>query len=267
MTTTANRASKNARQERFGTFTLLNVSDLHTDGTYQRPLSTYRVRVIVLNYEPILFQPLIVGLRNGVYYVVDGQHRLEAAKELGFAEVPCMIYETTSVEAEAKAFVWLQKFRRRITGPQQFTARLAYKDTAAVAIAKLLTSYGFEIGTYDRFETRRHNNLIYAVKCLEQAYDEGGTKRVEDMLSVLRNAWDGRAAALERSILLGLWKFMKANPYSAKALGERLKQIDPPSLRMAAMSITRSRGLKESDACAAVIANVYRRVSPQLKPK
>jgi hypothetical protein len=78
------------------------------------------VRHIVFNYTPIIFQPLIIGLRKNVQYVVDGLHRKSAATELGFVVVPCMVYDTINVAQEAKAFADLQKWRRQIKSPQLF---------------------------------------------------------------------------------------------------------------------------------------------------
>ena len=244
----------------FGRYELLPVADLHTDGSYQRELSAWRVRDIVLNYVPILFQPLIIGQRKGVYYVIDGQHRLAAAKEKGFTIVPCMVYETKSVAEEARAFVWLQQFRRRITTPQKFVARIAYKDPAAIEISELLKKHKFEIGSYEGFKNSSHrkNNVIVAVGAVEKAFDEGGSKRVDDLLYVLRNAWDGRAAALERGIILGLGRFMAENAYSKTALAEKLGAIAPYDLQLAAMSVGHQHGLAPSDALSRVIGNLYR---------
>ena len=266
----ANKSNGHPSQvsERFGEYVMLAVAILSTDGTYQRPLSPWRVRDIVLNFIAILFQPLIVGKRDGIYYVIDGQHRLEAAKQMGFTEVPCMVYITASVEEEAKAFVQLQQFRRRITPQQKFVARLAYKDVAAVTISELLTKYSFEIGDYDGFSGNNHkNNRISAIAQVERAYDEGGEKRVDDLLYILRHAWDGRAAALERSVIRGLSKFMNKNPYGHKALADRLKEADPYTIRLAALSVSRAQGLDESDAYAAVIGNLYRGAPLKAKVK
>jgi len=70
--------------------------------------------------QPILVRPLGVSLPNGQelsaknaqllgglhavqYRVVDGHHRLRAAKELGLAQVPCVIVEKDDEEAVALA--------------------------------------------------------------------------------------------------------------------------------------------------------------------
>jgi hypothetical protein len=168
-----------------------------------------------------------------------------------------MVYETDSVETEAKAFVWLQQFRRRMSTTQKFVARIAYGDVAAVSVAKLLRKYDFEIGDYDNYNTSAKNNRIFAIASVERAYDEGGIKRVDDLLYVLREAWDGRAAALDRNIIKGLAKFMAGNAYGKTVLAERLKDMDPYTLEVAARNVGHSRGLNTSDAFAAVIGNLY----------
>jgi hypothetical protein len=166
----------------FGRYELLATRDLSTDGTYQRPVSAWRVKDIVFNYKPILFQPLIIGLRKGTNYVVDGQHRREAAIQLGFPKVPCMVYDTRSVKEEAEAFLWLQQFRRAITTPQKFVARIAAGDPACVAISELLLRYKFEVDRYDGFGVLAKNNVVVAIGSLEIAYNAGGEKLVDDVL-------------------------------------------------------------------------------------
>ncbi|MFE6846533.1 DUF6551 family protein [Streptomyces sp. NPDC057686] len=42
-----------------------------------------RVRRIVAQFDPKLFDPITITFRDGAYWVVDGAHRLAAAKMLG----------------------------------------------------------------------------------------------------------------------------------------------------------------------------------------
>jgi hypothetical protein len=253
---------------RFGEFKMLPVSDLRTDGTYQRPLSPWRVRHIVTNYEPILFQPLIIGLRKTLYYVIDGQHRREGAVELKFKEVPCMVYVTTSAAQEAKAFLWLQKYRRAITGPQQFVAKIAYGDQTASAISAMLKNHGFEIDRYDGFAMGyNQNNVIKSITLLERAYNKGGAKLVDNILYVLRHAWDGRAAALDKRIIRGLTLYMSQNAYGVKAMASKLGELSPVDLISAAWTLGHQYGYRENEAMAAVIGNVYRDAALRARPQ
>ncbi len=246
--------------DNFGRYELLPIKELHFDGTYQRPVSSWAVRDIVFNYRKILFQPLIIGMRKAVYYIVDGRHRKEAGIELGFTRVPCMVYDTMNAAEEAKAFYELQKFRRVITPPQQLMARIAFKDPTAIAISEALIKYKFEIDKYDGFSANRKlDNVIVAVASLEFAYDLGGAKMLDNILYVLRNVWEGRATSLDSRIIRGLAHFMRDNPYGVKALANCLMESSPYSLFTAANSISNQHGLVESAAMARVIRNIYKR--------
>jgi len=242
----------------FGQYMMLKIADLHSDGTYQRPTSPWRVRDIVFNYRAILFQPLIIGLRKGVYYVIDGLHRREAGEQLGFIEVPCMVYPTKNAAEEAKAFYELQKFRRRITPTQQFMARIAFGDQAAVTIADLLSKHKFEMDKYEGFGSDyKKNNVLRPISSLEKAYDAGGEKMVDHILLVLRTAWDGRAASLDMRIIRGLIHFMKENAYSVKSLADKLSNLAPYDLNSAVMSVSNAQGITEVMAMSRVIYNIY----------
>lgn len=244
----------------FGEYKMLPVSQLTTDGTYQRILSQWAVRSIVTHYEPILYQPLVIGRREGKNYIIDGQHRQAAAIEKGFKEVPCMVYKTRDAAHEAQIFIWLQERRRILTTAQRFKAKLEIGDKSARAIDRMLRHFKFETSDYEGFKLYgARDNVILAVGTLERIYgNDGGGEILENVLIVLRDAWDGRASALRKNILSGLALFMMNNQYGVKALASKMKALSPFDITMAAEHFANTRGLGRVDATAMAIANAYR---------
>ena len=49
-----------------------------------------------------LTQPIIVRSSGNSYIIVDGEHRWQACKELGFKEIPCIVQEYGDTEAKIK---------------------------------------------------------------------------------------------------------------------------------------------------------------------
>lgn len=90
------------------------IADVHTDPRRFQPrssLSQQKVSAIVDNYDPRKFDPLVVWLDKGKYYVLAGHHRLAAAEQLGLKTVPVRIYSGT--EAEAIAYAWTSNVATR----------------------------------------------------------------------------------------------------------------------------------------------------------
>lgn len=241
----------------FGHYRTLPLHDLHSDGTYQRPVSPWRVRSIVFNYQPVLFQPLIIGQRGKKFYIIDGQHRAAAAKLLGFIMVPCMVYETKSAAEEARVFLWLNDKRRILSAPQKFRARIAFNEKKAKAVADLLAQFKFEITDYDKFNlSMPKDNEIVAIGSLEYLWDVD-PKYCHDVLYVLRNAWDGRQSALNKRMIRGIGRFMAlGNQYTAKGLSSKLSALSPFDLLYSADSVAHRDNLTQTEAMANIIANI-----------
>jgi len=64
----------------------IKVDDLVAD-QYQRGINKSHTKDIAKRFDPRLTGLPIVSIRDGVWYVIDGQHRVAAAKELGITEI------------------------------------------------------------------------------------------------------------------------------------------------------------------------------------
>jgi hypothetical protein len=76
----------------------INSAFILSDPDYQRTLDVNRVKRIVANFNPNLVNPIKVSLRNGKYYVFDGQHTLAALKMKNNNQnllVECKVYRLT----------------------------------------------------------------------------------------------------------------------------------------------------------------------------
>lgn len=127
-----------------GEMVWLPKGDLKVDKTYQRPVNPRAVHRISANWNWVACGVLIVSLRSdGTYYIVDGQHRWEAAKKLdNVTNVACLVFELNNVIDEASGFLAANTERQVPLMIHRFNALVAIKDRVALVADELIRSSG-----------------------------------------------------------------------------------------------------------------------------
>lgn len=109
MAETATPADVAKRIERAARLRWIPIADMAVAPLAQREMKQYRVDRIVSNFDLEQIGTPTVNLRDGSAYVIDGQHRVEALKAIGWADqsVQCWTYEGLSEAEEAEKFLKL----------------------------------------------------------------------------------------------------------------------------------------------------------------
>ncbi len=120
---------------------------LAVDAAYQRELDAQSRKLIgriAAAWDWNLYQPLVVARRaDGTLFVVDGQHRLEAARARGdITQLPCVVVQPSSRAEEAAMFVELNERRRPLTAYALYNGAIAAGDATARALAEILAGAG-----------------------------------------------------------------------------------------------------------------------------
>jgi len=180
------------------------VSSIRVD-TYQGDLVPTRVRNITSKFDASIFQPITTSLReNGDIYVMDGKHRLAAARTLGHASIVCVIYDGLSYEDEARFFAETQRTsnRRALSALELFKARIEYGEPQARSIMNILDHHGIRLTT--GASTARS---LKATAIVDRIYMMMGPRGVDDVLSIVLNAWPDHPSTLHFAILDGVSEF------------------------------------------------------------
>ncbi len=169
---------------------------LQVDPKYQRELDADSFRLIdriAANWDWGLCQPLVVARRADLsLFVVDGQHRLQAAKQRGdIAQLPCVIFQPAGPEDEAATFVALNQERRPLTPFALWNAALAAGDEKAGALAGLMSTFNM------RFAGGADNKALKAgefnsVNTVRKYHARHGDKRTRPVLAAIAGAFDGQ---------------------------------------------------------------------------
>jgi len=124
----------------------LRISQLEYAPEYQRPIRQAWISKLVREFDPALVGKIRVAERDGHYYVIDGQHRVEAMRILFAGEdllIRCDVQMLDTVEEQARLFVMLSMSRAPLRNYEIFRARLASGDPDAMGMVAVLDEYGF----------------------------------------------------------------------------------------------------------------------------
>lgn len=180
---------------------------------YQRPLSEGQILKAVEEFDLLQINPVKVSRRDGVNYVVDGQHTIEivAAKSKSRdTPVWCMVFDELKYEREAQLFAEQQKHTRSLVPYDTFKAHLESGSHKHLMIRDLVRSYGLEIGP------SMGPGVICAVAAVINIYDKHGYHVLDRTLRLCIGAWEGEVYSLTANILNGIARMIVA-------YGERLK--------------------------------------------
>lgn len=208
---------------------------------YQRPADKKRAKRISDHFDEVLMDPIKISHRSGLYWCIDGQHRLEAYKMMGKTTIPALVYDGMSYAQECIAYARQQENTARISVAQEWHARCEGEDRTVQAIVTLCKKYGFEIGGKNH---ARGKNLG-ALREIQKIYARHGSRGLEDVLNVLDGAFQGASGAGHRDIVAGLGRIIDTyhgiGDFEFNRLVKVLGRISPKYLLLAS-NTDRGRG-------------------------
>ena len=132
-----------------GKFQMIPKEQLIVDHSYQRTATRDKVRNIQAAFSWVAFCCLTVAFRTGRYYVIDGQHRaLATLSRSDIRDLPCMVFESLSIEQEAQGFVTIQECRKPMASIDSFRAKLIAGDEDALYIDRVLRYNNIRVVTH-----------------------------------------------------------------------------------------------------------------------
>lgn len=182
---------------------------LQIDEAYQRSLeagsSQSLIRRIAMHWDWGLCQPLFVARRDdGGLYVVDGQHRLAAARLRGdIWQLPCVVASFASSADEAASFVALNQQRRPLTKGQLFKAALAAGDAEALTIQAELDRAGLWIGSSPDLTIQKPGAIV-CIAAVQNCIRVHGREVLAASLQVLSKAWPGEQLRYAGTVYPGI---------------------------------------------------------------
>lgn len=127
-------------------FEILLLDDLNVDKSYQPDPTQRRIDKFAQGWDWLqVGTPQLNRRPNGMLYIIDGQHRIAAARKKGIDSLQCEVFHFPNVKQEAEYFHRLNNERRKFLAPvDQYRARVMY-DPQAMRIDGELKGRGLDV--------------------------------------------------------------------------------------------------------------------------
>ena len=241
-----NRVEREARLK-WVPIALMRVSPLS-----QRELNQARVDHIAATLDLEQLGTPTVNHRDGWYWVIDGQHRIEALKQIGYGDqqVQCWAYVGLTEQEEAERFLLLND-TLTVNALSKFRVGVQAGRPLECDIDRIVRAEGCMV-TYDKVP-----GAIGAVGTLRRIYLRSGGGVLRQTISLVRDAYGD--AGLEAAVLDGVGLFVhRHSSLDLGAVVERLRAARGGShgLLGKAETIKRSTGNQKNHCVAAAVVEI-----------
>lgn len=192
------------------------VSDLQVDDTYQRSIesdpSQRLIATIAMRWDWRLCMPLAVSRRDAEKFVIDGQHRLAAARLRGdIPHLPCCLATYEGAADEAAMFVAANRVRRAINRLDDFHAALVAGDEDAVEVERIVKAAGLRVSRQTGSQSWRPGEVAFT-SSIQTVLNRHGERLVLAALTALAQAFSEQVLNQGASLFLGLTRIMVSPP-------------------------------------------------------
>jgi hypothetical protein len=197
---------------------LVPLKAMTTSDRIQRELKENRVDHLLAAFDPDHFGLPVLTQREDKFFIIDGQHRVEAVKRwLGVSwveqSVECRVYTNLNEVEEAEMFLRLNDILA-VGAFDKFKNGVNALHAEELHISGIVNSEGLSIGKH-----KKPGNIT-AVKTLRNIYlNHGGEQILAKTLRTLRDAYGD--SGFEASVMKGIAQLFKR--YSE--LDERLVMV------------------------------------------
>lgn len=168
----------------------------------QRDINQARVDHIVATFDLEQIGTPTVNRRDGAWYVIDGQHRIEALRQMewGDQQIQCWAYEELTEQEEAEKFLKLNDYLA-VNALAKFRVGVQAGRVEECDIDRIVRACSLVI-TGDKVP-----GGIAAVGTLRRVYSRAGASVLRQTLSIVRDAYGD--AGLEAAVIDGLGLFVQ----------------------------------------------------------
>jgi ParB-like nuclease domain len=153
------------RVERDARLRWVPITETKSSPMAQRDLKQSRIDALAANFDLEQLGTPTVNHRDGFWYIIDGQHRIAALKEIGYGDqqVQCWAYEGLTEKEEAEKFLKLNDYLA-VNAFAKFRIGVRAERTEETDIDRIVQAQGLHISQ------NKGEGAISAVATLRKVY-------------------------------------------------------------------------------------------------
>lgn len=176
------------------------------DQPYQRPINSAHVNYLVKHFDASIFGEPVVSFRDGQYFAVDGQHRIQAAKQKNEGRdlfIRCKVITGLTYKQEAELYFQLNQAQKPMKALDTVRAMVESGQHSDISdIYKVLHANGMEWST----------SCVKTVRAVQSAYSLLGFDAFSRLVRLIKTTWGGDQDSLTQYMFYGLSLFLKTYP-------------------------------------------------------
>ena len=176
--------SPQARTPRDARLKWVPIAGMRVSPLAQRDLNQARVDRIAAEFDPEQIGTPTLNLRDGHWYIVDGQHRVQALIQMGWEDqqIQCWTYEGLTIEDEADMFLRLND-TLQVRAFAKFKVAVTAGRAEQVEIDQMVRTQGLVVSE------EAVPGAVRAVATLERVYRRSDAKTLGRTLRIIRDAY------------------------------------------------------------------------------
>lgn len=189
--------TQNRKVQRSARLKWVPINQMKVNPLAQREINQARVDHLAANFDLEQIGFPSVSWRDGSFWIIDGQHRIEALRQIGFGDekIQCQCYEGLTSEREAEVFLKLND-TLTVNALARFRNGVHAGRTVECDIDRVVRSLGLVVSA-DKVP-----GAIGAVGTLHRVYSRSGPSVLARSLAVVRDAYGD--AGLEAATIDGI---------------------------------------------------------------
>ena len=236
----------------------IEVDKMIIDRSYQREESSARIRRIARAFNWRHFQPVTVTLAGDQYAVIDGQHRIAAAKLVPqISKLPAYIVDAPEVRDQAGAFITTNKERAGVTPLALFWAGITAQNTECIRVLQISEAAGVTIAKSASGDTPPLTTS--AIVAVQRAVRRYGDKAARRALSAIAEAHPQTPSAFGGVLVASLTQIFhdNAETVSDETMIAALIGISPRRFTDEARATGKAAGISTEKAMRMALVKTY----------
>ena len=217
----------------------LPVERLTVDPRYQRDTELRGSQRLIArirdNFRWSRFQAILVTRTETAWVIIDGQHRVAAARLRGFDLVPSVVISGADLVEQATAFVWANRVRQPISAQVIFRAQLVAGDPIAALVHEVATAAGIRLLHYPFAAGKTPAGQTSAVASMLEALRLYGEPAFRSSVAALGACFGAMQGGLRPAFFLAAARYIKDGGDDA-GLRRALDRLGPERLAVSTTS-------------------------------